>query len=124
MYNSFQTEKHRSAFSKGNLKHPSKAFVDFMINDQTSIEQVNRVREEGYTSNDMRRYLFHLKDEGWIKEFQWNKQQKHWNLSFFLFRLRYTSESHYICAGFNLGFEKRSKKANSTGQKGLQGKEK
>ena len=32
------TEKHRMAFSKGNLQHPSKAFVDFMINDQTPQE--------------------------------------------------------------------------------------
>ena len=38
MYNSLRTEKHQMAFSKGNLKHPSKAFVDFMINDQTSTE--------------------------------------------------------------------------------------
>jgi len=66
MYNSLRTEKHRMSISKGNLEHPSKAYVNFMINDQTSTEQINRIREEGYNSND----LFHLKDEGWIKEFQ------------------------------------------------------
>jgi len=48
------------AFSKGNLQHPSKAFVDFMINDQTS-EQINRIREEGYTALDVLKYLLHLK---------------------------------------------------------------
>ena len=42
MYNSLRTEKHRMAFSKGNLQHPSKAFVDFMINDQTSTEYKRR----------------------------------------------------------------------------------
>ena len=52
-----------------------------MINDQTSTEQINRIREEGYTSNDMRRYQFQLKGEGWMKEFQWDKQQHQWNLS-------------------------------------------
>jgi len=51
MYNSLRIEK-------GNLTHPSKAFVD----DQTSTEQFNRVREEGYTFNDIRRNLFHLTD--------------------------------------------------------------
>jgi len=42
-----------SRFSKGDLNHPSKAFVNFMINDQTSTEQKNCTRKEGYTSNDM-----------------------------------------------------------------------
>ena len=28
MYNYLRTERHRMAFSKGNLQHPSKAFVD------------------------------------------------------------------------------------------------
>jgi len=46
-----------------------------MINDQTSSEQKYRIREEGYTSNDMRRYLFHLTYEGLIKENQWEKQK-------------------------------------------------
>ena len=58
------------AYSKGYLKHPSKAFVDLMINEQTS-EQFNHAREEGYASNDMRRYLFHFKDKDLIKEFSW-----------------------------------------------------
>ena len=58
MYNSLRTEKHRMAFSKDDLYHPSKACVDFMINEHTSPEQFNRIREEGYTSNDMRKYLF------------------------------------------------------------------
>ena len=61
MYNSLRTEKHRMAFSKGNLQHPSKAFVDFMINDQTSTEQENRIREEGYTALNMLKYLFFQK---------------------------------------------------------------
>ena len=65
-----RTEKHRMAVSNDNLKHTSKAFVNFMINEHTSAEQINRIREEGYTSNDMRRYLFHLKDNGWIKELE------------------------------------------------------
>ena len=38
MYNSLRTDKHRVAFSKGNLEHPSTAFVDFMINERTSLE--------------------------------------------------------------------------------------
>jgi len=38
---------------------------------------MHRIREERYTSNDMRRYLFHLKDNGWINEFQWDKQHHH-----------------------------------------------
>ena len=61
------------AFSKGNLQHPSKAFVDFMINDQTYTEQINRIREEGYTALDMLKYLLHLKDNKWMTEFQWEK---------------------------------------------------
>ena len=66
MYNSLRTEKHRIAFSKGNLEHPSKAFVDFMINDETPPEQINRIREEGYTALDMLKYLLHLKYNKWI----------------------------------------------------------
>ena len=66
MYNSLRIEK-------GNLTHPSKAFVDFTINDQTSNEQNNRMREEGYTAIDMLKYLFHLKDNEWIQEFQLEK---------------------------------------------------
>jgi len=50
MYNSLRTEKHRMAFSKGNLQHPSKAFVDFMINEHTSPELIKRILEEGYTA--------------------------------------------------------------------------
>ena len=73
MYNSLRTEKHRMAFSKGNLQHPSKAFVDFMINDKTPKEQIDRISKEGYTALDMLKYLLHLKDNGWIKEFQWEK---------------------------------------------------
>ena len=69
MYNSLRTEKHRIAFSRGNLDHPSKVFVDFMINEHTSPEQIKRISEEGYASDDMRKYLLHSKDNGWIKEF-------------------------------------------------------
>ena len=58
------------AFSKGNLHHPSKEFVDFMINEHTSPELIKRIKKEGYTADDMLKYLFHLKDNGWIKEFQ------------------------------------------------------
>ena len=76
MYNSLTKEKNRMDFSKCNLQHPSKAFVDFMINDQTLTEQINGIREEGYTSDDMRKYLLHLKDNSWIKEFTWQKQNK------------------------------------------------
>jgi hypothetical protein len=82
MYNSLRTEKHRMAFSKGNLQHPSKAFVDFMINEHTSPKVIERILKEGYTADDMHKYLFHLKDNGWIKEFQWQKQYK-WSLSNF-----------------------------------------
>ena len=32
------------------------------------------MREEGCTFLDMQDYLFHLKDHGWTKEFQWQKQ--------------------------------------------------
>ena len=83
MFNSLRTEKHRIAFSKGNLQHPSKAFVDFMINDQTLTAQIDRIKKEGYTALDMLKYLFHLKSNGWIKEFQWEKQKRQWNLSIF-----------------------------------------
>ena len=48
-------QKNRMTFSKGNLKYPSKAFVDFITNEQTSTEQFNRIREEEYVSKDMRR---------------------------------------------------------------------
>ena len=48
MYNSLRTEKHRMAFSKGNLQHPSKAFVDFMINEHTSPEVIERRRRRIY----------------------------------------------------------------------------
>jgi len=51
MYNSLRAEKHRITFSKDNLKHPSKAFVDFMINDPISTEQ----------KIDMRRLLISFK---------------------------------------------------------------
>ena len=87
MYNSLRTEKHRMAFSKGNLQHPSKAFVDFMKNEHTSPKVIERIEEEGYTADDMFKYLFHLKDNGWIKEFQWQKQKK-WSLS------------NFFCSGF------------------------
>ena len=59
MFNSLRTEKHRMTFSKSNLGHPSKAFVDFMINDQTSPQRYKRIREKGYTALDMQDYLFH-----------------------------------------------------------------
>ena len=52
-----------------------KAFVDFMINEHTSPKLIKRIREEGYTADDMRKYLIHLKDNGWTKEFQWKKQK-------------------------------------------------
>jgi hypothetical protein len=42
------------AFSKGNLLHPSKTFVEFMINEHTSTELKNRILNEGYTADDMR----------------------------------------------------------------------
>jgi len=95
MFNSLRTEKHRIAFSKGNVKHPSEAFVDFMINDQTSTEQFNRIREISKGETKILKPVI------------------------FLFRLRHTSESHSICAEFNLGHEKRSKKANAMGQQGF-----
>jgi len=44
LFNSLRTEKHRMTFSKSNLGHPSKAFVDFMINDQTSPQRYKRRR--------------------------------------------------------------------------------
>ena len=103
MYNSLRREKHRVAFSKGNLEHPSKAFVDFMINEHTSPGKIKRIREEGYTAYDMRKYLFHLKDNGRLREFQWQKQ-KNGTCRKFLFRLRHTSELYSICAEFNLGY--------------------
>ena len=46
-----------------------------MINEQTTPQQFKRIREEGYTGDDMRQYLFHLKDNSWIKVFQWQKQK-------------------------------------------------
>jgi len=97
MYNSLRTEKHRMAFSKGNLQHPSKAFVDFMINEHTSPEVIERIKGEGYTADDMRKYLFHLKDNGWIKEFQWQKQKK-WSLSIFFCSGSVTPQNHILFA--------------------------
>ena len=82
MYNSLRTEKNRMVFSKGNLEHPSKTFVDFMINEHSSPEVIKRILEEGYSADDMRKYLFDLKDNGWTEKFQWQKQKK-WNLSIF-----------------------------------------
>jgi hypothetical protein len=85
------------AFSKGNLQHPSKAFVDFMINEHTSPELIKRIKEEGYTADDMFKYLFHLKDNGWIKEFQWQKQKK-WSLSNFFCSGSVTPQNHILFA--------------------------
>ena len=34
------------------------------------VEQIKRIREEGYTALDMLKCLFHLKDNKWTKEFQ------------------------------------------------------
>ena len=98
MFNSLRTEKHRMAFSKGNLQHPSKAFVDFMINDQTPKAQFDRINKEGYTALDMLQYLLHLKDNGWIKEFQWQKQKCEWNLSNFFCSGSVTPENHILFA--------------------------
>ena len=98
MYNSLRTEKHRMAFSKGNLQHPSKAFVDFMINEQTPQEQIDRIKEEGYTALDMLKYLLHLKDNGWIKEFQWEKQRYEWSLSNFFCSGSVKPENHILFA--------------------------
>ena len=92
-----------------------------MINEHTSTELIKRIKEEGYTADDMRKYLFHLKDNGWIKEFQWQKQ-KNGAYRFFLFRLRHTSESYSICEQFNLRYERKSKIANAKSQKTLQEK--
>ena len=36
MYNSLRTQTLRISFSEGDLDHPSKPFVDFMINEVTS----------------------------------------------------------------------------------------
>ena len=46
-----------------------------MINEHTSPEVIERILKEGYTADDVHKYLFHLKDNGWIKEFQWQKQK-------------------------------------------------
>jgi len=117
MYNSFRTRKqHRIAFSKSNLEHPSEAFLDFMINEYTSPEQIKRIRDEEYTTDDMRKYLFHLKDNGWIRRFQWQKQKTMEAVEFVLFGLRHTSESYSIFTELNLGYEIFIKNANETSQ--------
>ena len=67
-----------------------------MINEQTSLQQFKRIREEGYTGDDMRHFLFDLKDKSWIKVFQWQKQKIE-PIDFLLFRLRHTSKSDSIC---------------------------
>ena len=112
MYNSLRTEKHRMAFSNCNLEHPSKAFVDSMINEHTSTELKNCILQEGYNADDMRKKLFHLKDNGWIKEFLWQKQKKLDPINFFCSEVRHISESYSICDQFNLQYESKSKRAN------------
>jgi len=47
-------------------------------------------------------YIFHSNDHVWVYKFQWLRQN-HWNLSIFLFRQ--TSESHSICAAFDIEYE-------------------
>jgi len=92
-----------------------------MINEHNSPEQIKRIRNEGYTADNMRKYLFHLKENGWIKEFQWQKQ-KNGPYRIFLFRLRHTSELYSIWEQFNLQYERKSKIANEKSQKTLQEK--
>ena len=63
-------QNHHQSMKGGNVKSPSKVFLDFVINEHTSPRQYNRIME-GYTVLDVQNYLFHLKDSGWMKEFQW-----------------------------------------------------
>jgi hypothetical protein len=82
LYNSLRTEEEKIAFSDGNLKHPSKAFVDFHLNKKTPSIIRKRMKEEGYTADDMRKYLIELVTRGRIREYDWIIK-KNWTLSTF-----------------------------------------
>ena len=57
----------------------------------------------------MRRYIIFVFNSDWIKELQWKKLKKQWNIPIF-FRLRHTSESHSICAELTLDMKQEANK--------------
>jgi hypothetical protein len=82
MYNSLRTNEEKIAFSDGNLKHPSKAFVDFHINTTTPETTRTRMINEGYNADDMRKYLIELVARKRIREYDWIFR-KNWSFSTF-----------------------------------------
>jgi len=79
LYNSLRTTELRIAFSDGNGYHPSLVFTN-MFNQ---VKYLERIQNEGYTSEDMRLYLLYLRDIGRIKRFVWAPLKKDWQLSAF-----------------------------------------
>lgn len=73
-YNALQTDAQRKAFSCGNLKEPTKAFIEFVKSQPFYDAKMTAMH--GYTVQDMTRYLQFLKTEQKISSYEWRTVRK------------------------------------------------
>jgi hypothetical protein len=109
MYNSLRSREERVAFTDDNLDHPSRAFVEFMLNDRTPPEIGTRIMKEGYTAEDMMLYLRELIARGRIRAYDWIPK-KGWSFStFFCGGKKNQPAGSWVLFGLNVLSEERSR---------------
>jgi hypothetical protein len=106
LYNALRDPQQRMKFAAGNLECPHASFVE-LIKDFSDNRYEDRIRKDGYNSSDYRRYLDHLKNKKWIKEYTWLRTKKDWTPSKHLCARELKTDIYLLCGHATFGKSRR-----------------